>query len=55
MTKTNFVKGIGVGILLGSAVGMVMPRRKMTRKRAIGKALRTVGGVIENVSEAMGL
>jgi len=55
MTKMNFARGIGVGILVGFAVGMVIPRRRMTRKKAIGKALRTVGSVIENVSEAVGL
>ena len=55
MTKMNFAGGTGVGILVGSAVAMAMPRRRMTRKKAIGKALRTVGSVIENVSEAIGL
>ena len=55
MTKMSFAKGIGLGLLVGSAVAVAIPHRKHSHKRTIGKALRTVGEVIENVSDAIGI
>ena len=45
----NFLRGMGIGFVVGSAIGVsVAPQRKS--KNAVGKALRTVGEVIENLS-----
>jgi gas vesicle protein len=55
MNSMNFVKGVGVGLVLGSAVSMVvMPHNnKRNGKNMIGKALRTMGEVIESISDAV--
>lgn len=59
MNTVNFAKGVGVGIIVGSAIGMVVsqPQRKTGphKKNAIAKALRTVGDVVENIGESIGM
>lgn len=53
MSNMSFVKGIGLGLIVGSVVGMVvMPKRKRT---SVGKALRSMGDVVENVAGTIGL
>jgi gas vesicle protein len=53
MNNMSFVKGIGLGLIVGSVVGMVvMPKRKRT---SVGKALRSMGDVVENVAGTIGL
>ena len=55
MMNKGFSTGVGLGLLVGSAVGMALPRRKMSHKRRVGRVIKTVGDVIENVSEAIGM
>jgi len=56
MTERNFLKGIGLGVMAGAAVGaMMMPRKKTKLKKAAGKAMKTVGHVMEEISDDMGL
>jgi gas vesicle protein len=53
MNNMSFLKGMGVGMVVGSMVGMVaMPRKK---KFSMGKALKSMGDVVENVTNAIGL
>lgn len=50
----SFVKGAGMGILMGSVVGMVgysyMQSHKKGLKRNISKTLRNMGDLVDNVS-----
>lgn len=56
MTKDHdFVKGVTMGVVTGAALGMVMaPRKKTSMKKAAGKAMKTMGQVMENFSDEMG-
>jgi hypothetical protein len=57
MNSTNFVKGIGVGLVLGSAIGMAVPTPiKSTKKKSVvGRALKTMGDIVENIGEAISM
>jgi len=55
MKEPNFLKGIGFGMMAGAAVGAAMaPRKKFPLKKAAGKAIKTVGHVMEEISDDMG-
>ncbi len=53
MNNMSFIKGMGIGIMVGSMVGMVASPRK--KKFNIGKALKSMGDVVDNVAETIGL
>lgn len=57
MSSTNFLRGMGMGLAVGAAVGMVMtPKRKhMMKKTAAGKAIRAVTDVMDELTDSMGL
>lgn len=59
MCTANFVKGMGIGLLVGSAIGMTccsMPSKGCKkRKNVVGKALRTMGDIVENIGDNFGL
>ncbi len=53
MNKMSFVKGMGAGMIVGAAVGMaVMPKK--TKSGTVGKAIRSIGDVVENVAATLG-
>ncbi len=54
MNKMSFFKGMGVGLVVGSVVGMTaMPKKSKTG--AVGKALRSMGDAVESVACSLGL
>ncbi len=55
MQKVNFCKGLGVGIMLGSAASMVMRGNSSKSKSSWGKALKSMGEVVENVTGVFGM
>lgn len=57
MTSTNFLRGVGIGVAMGTAIGVAMtPRRKtLLKKTSTGKAIRAVADVMDNITDAMGL
>jgi gas vesicle protein len=55
MNNMNFVKGMGIGLVVGSTIGMVVAPKKNNGKKVIGKYLRGVGEIIDNVSDAIGM
>jgi len=55
MDNSNFLKGLGVGMVVGSAVGMMMHSGKHDNRTAWAKAIKSVGEVVENVSGVLGL
>ena len=55
MKQHNFAKGMGLGMIAGTALGAAMaPKKKTNMKKAAGKAMKTVGQVMENLSDDMG-
>lgn len=57
VNSTKFLRGMGMGIAVGTAVGMIMtPKRKHTMKKtAAGKAIRAVTDVMDELTDSMGL
>ena len=53
MNNMSFVKGIGVGLMVGSMVGMIASPKK--KKFNMGKALKAMGDVVDNVAGTLGL
>lgn len=53
MNNMSFFKGIGLGMVVGSAVGMAVSPRK--HKGGIGRAIKSIGTAIESVTETIGL
>ena len=53
MNNTTFFKGMGLGIMVGSMVGMMASPRK--RKFNIGRALKSMGDVVDSVADTIGL
>lgn len=53
MNNMSFIKGIGLGMVVGSAVGMVVSPRK--HKGSLGKAIKSIGSAVESITESIGL
>ena len=54
MNNMSFFKGIGLGVMVGSVVGMITAPKKQKASR-IGKAIRSVGDAVENIAGGIGL
>ena len=55
MTQTmNIAKGIGIGMAVGSAAGMLLKPQKKTGKRIVSDAMKSIGDMAESISEFMG-
>ena len=54
MNKMSFIKGIGVGVMVGSVVGMAAAPKK-NKAGKIGKAIKSVGDVVESVAGSIGI
>lgn len=55
MKQHSFAKGMGLGMLAGTAMGMVVaPKKKTNMKKAAGKAMKAVGQAMEDISDSMG-
>ncbi len=55
MSNVNFVKGMGIGIAAGIALGMAMAPKKRSGKRMAGKAIKAFGEVVDNFSHVVGI
>ena len=53
MNKMSFIKGMGIGVVVGAAAGMIVLPKK--QKMTIGKALRSVGDMVDSVVGAIGM
>lgn len=52
MQNSSFLKGMGMGLAIGTSVGMALaPKRKNTN--VVGKALKAAGELAENITDAM--
>ena len=54
MNKRNFYVGMGMGLMVGSAVVLAMRPKKNGVKTVVGKTLKTMGEVADSVSELLG-
>jgi hypothetical protein len=52
-----FSKGVGVGIIAGSAIGMTVAiaRKRNGRQSKVSKALKTIGEIAENIGGAFSM
>ena len=50
----GFLKGMGAGLVVGACIGMSVAPDKKIRKRQIGRAIKAMGQIIEDVSDAIG-
>ena len=55
MNTMDFVKGIGIGIVTGAAMGMAVSQKNKNVRAMTGKAMRAAGGIVDNISDAMGM
>lgn len=54
MSTMDFVKGISIGIIAGGTIGMAVSTDKRRAKKMKGRAIRTIGTVMENVADIFG-
>lgn len=56
MKDQDFLCGMAMGAVVGTVMGATLvPRRKSQVKKAADKAMKTVGEVMETLSEEIGL
>ncbi|MEF9971410.1 MAG: hypothetical protein RSD32_05105 [Oscillospiraceae bacterium] len=56
MNNMNFAKGMGLGMVIGSAIGMAVHTPKKTKKSGMAsKALKAMGDIVENIGDAMSM
>jgi gas vesicle protein len=53
MKNKDLIRGIGIGIMAGTTIGMVLSPRHRRSKTNAGRAIKAVGDVVENISNAM--
>lgn len=54
MNEHPFMKGMGLGMLAGAAVGMTMMKNERTLKRKAKQAARSMSNMVENATDAIG-
>jgi len=55
MEKKRFLMGVGLGMVAGSALGMMaVPRRRNDGRKMVSRALKGMGDVIDDVSAVLG-
>jgi len=55
MDHREILKGIGIGLAVGSAVSMALSSGHRRRKKHKNKAMRTIGEAVDTVTDRMGL
>ncbi len=50
----NIVKGVGIGMALGAAAGMMLKPQKKSGKRMVSDAMKSIGDMAESISDFMG-
>ncbi len=57
MTDSNmkFTRGMFIGMVAGAAVGAALTPKKKNGKNYAGKALRTAGAVVDQISDILGV
>ncbi len=55
MKTMSFFKGMGAGMVVGAALGMIIAPDKRSGKKRLSRMIRAAGDVIEELSGAVGL
>ena len=55
MKKANFLIGMGIGVAAGSAAVIGLSSGKKKSKNLLSKTLKTMGEVVDAVSDSMGM
>ncbi len=55
MKMMDFLKGMGAGVMVGAALGMLIVPDKRGGKKRLSKMFRAAGDVIEDLGGAIGL
>ena len=58
MNAKNFAKGVGIGMVVGSAIGMTVStvnKRSYRQRSKVGKTLKTMGDIVENIGTALNM
>lgn len=61
MNGMNFAKGVGVGIVVGSTIGMAVASTASNHKKppqknnVVGKALKAMGDIVDNLGDSFGM
>ena len=53
MTNMTFIKGMGIGIATGVALGMAMAPKKRSSKNIAGKAIKAFGEVVDTITNTI--
>lgn len=53
MNYKDFIKGVGVGMAAGAAVGMMCMPRKKHAKTTAGKMVKTASRILNDVQDTM--
>jgi len=51
----DFIRGIGVGVIAGGTIGIAMASNKRNNRKMKSNVMKTIGTVVENVSDALGM
>ena len=51
----KFLKGMGAGMIVGACIGMAVAADKKSCRRFMNKAMKTVGCMVDDVSDWMRL
>lgn len=54
MQSAKFLKGMGLGMAMGAALGAAMQPKRKSMKTTAGKAMKAMGEMADNISDAMG-
>ena len=56
MNATQFMRGMSIGIAVGTAIGVAcMPKKRHPMKKKVQHAMKLVAGCVDDLSDAMGL
>ncbi len=55
MSSIDFVKGMSFGIIAGATIGIAMAPKNKRKKTMAGRALHTMGEIVENITDAIGM
>lgn len=57
MNARNFAKGVGIGMAVGTAMGMSISaaNKKTGRQHKVSRALRAMGDIVENIGNSFSM
>ncbi len=53
MSNMYFLKGVGIGMIAGATAALVAMPKKKASKNTAGRALKSIGEIIEGITETI--